>query len=117
MPLYLAFVDLTKSFDTVSREGMYLTLSKTDWSLNSKAPQPRHILPSEYEGNITVQFDGNLSEMFVNLKLDICNGVKQGYILAPTLFEIFFSMLLKHAFVDTNEGIFLRTRSFTTLPY
>ena len=54
----------------------------------------------------TVQFDGNLSEPF-----DIRNGVKQGCVLAPTLFGIFFSMLLKHAFGDVKEGIFLRTRS------
>ena len=31
--------------------------------------------------------------------------------LAPTLFNIFFSVLLKHAFKSTEEGILLRTRS------
>ena len=37
----------------------------------------------------TVQYDGNVSESFT-----IKSGVKQGCVLAPTLFGIFFSMLL-----------------------
>ena len=45
----------------------------------------------------TVQYDGNMSEHF-----KICNGVKQGCLLAPTIFDIFFSLLLKHDF-DTAE--------------
>ena len=54
----------------------------------------------------TVQFDGNLSDPF-----DIRSGVKQGCVLAPTLFGIFFSMLLKHAFGEATEGIYLHSRS------
>ena len=37
-------------------------------------------------------------------------GVKQGCVLAPTLFGI-FALLLKHAFGTSREGIYLRTRS------
>ena len=37
--------------------------------------------------------------------------VKQGCVLAPTLFGIFFSVLLKHAFRTTNAGIFLCSRT------
>ena len=33
------------------------------------------------------------------------NGVKQGCILAPTLFGIFFAMMLTHAFGTATEGI------------
>ena len=54
----------------------------------------------------TVQYDGSMSEAF-----DIDSGVKQGCVLAPNLFNIFFSVLLKHAFKSTEEGILLRTRS------
>ena len=54
----------------------------------------------------TVQFIGSSSEAF-----EIRGGVKQGCVLAPTLFGIFFGMLLKHAFDSTTEGIYLRTRS------
>ena len=53
-----------------------------------------------------MQYDGSMSEAF-----DINSGVKQGCVLAPTLFNIFFSVLLKHAFKSTEEGILLRTHS------
>ena len=102
VPLYLAFVDLTKAFDTVSREGLYLALARIG------CPPKLLSLVRSFHQNVrgTVQFDGNISEPFV-----IRNGVKQGCVLAPTLFGIFFSMLLRHAFGAVNEGIFLRTRS------
>ena len=66
MPLYIAFIDLTKAFDLVSSS----------------------------------------SEPF-----EIRSGVKQGYVLAQTLFGILFALMLKHAFDKTTEGIYLRTRS------
>jgi len=53
-----------------------------------------------------VSHDGNTSEPF-----SINSGVKQGCVLAPTLFGIFFSLLLKFAFRDSTEGILLHTRS------
>ncbi|PFX11746.1 Craniofacial development protein 2 [Stylophora pistillata] len=42
---------------------------------------------------------------------DINSGVKQGCVLAPTLFNIFFSLLLNHAFESSEEGILIRSRS------
>ena len=45
-------------------------------------------------------------------EIAIDNGVKQGDIPAPTLFSIFFAVLLTHAFKDCDQGIPLR---FTTL--
>ena len=53
-----------------------------------------------------VQFDGNVSDSF-----NICSGVKQGCVLAPTLFGIFLAMLLEHASGQATEGIYLHTRS------
>ena len=58
----------------------------------------------------TVQFNGNLSEPF-----DMHSGVKQGCVLAPTLFGIFFTLLLRHAFGTAQEGIYLLTRSDSSL--
>ena len=43
--------------------------------------------------------------------LDIKSSVKQGCVLAPTLINILFSVLQKHAFRSTDEGTLLRTRS------
>ena len=56
-----------------------------------------------------MQFNGSSPEPF-----EIRSGVKQGCVLAPTLFGTFFGLLLKHAF-DTTEGIYLRTRSYDRL--
>ena len=39
------------------------------------------------------------------------SGVKQGCVLTPTLFGIFFALLLRHAFGTAQEGIYLQTRS------
>ena len=53
-----------------------------------------------------MQFNGSSPEPF-----EIRSGVKQGCVLAPTLFGIFFGLWLKHAFYTTTEGIYLPTRS------
>ena len=102
MPLYVAFIDLTKAFDLVSREGLFQILPKIGCP-----PKLLSIIES-FHNNMkgTVQFDGRLSD-----SLDIRSGVKQGCVLAPTLFGIFFSMLLKHAFDEATEGIYLHSRS------
>ena len=73
MPLYVAFIDLTKAFDTVSREGLYMALLKIGCP-----PKLLSLIKSYHQGmKGTVQFGGNLSESF-----DICNGVKQGCVLS-----------------------------------
>ena len=54
----------------------------------------------------SVLFDGSSSAVF-----PIKSGVKQGCVLAPTLFGIFFSLLLSHAFSESEDGVFLHTRS------
>ena len=38
------------------------------------------------------------------------SGVKQGFVLAPTLFAVYFAALLQHALVGNEDGICLRTR-------
>ena len=96
MPLYLAFIDPTKAFDMISREGLFKILPKLQSLIES--------FHTNMKG--TVQFNGSTSESF-----DIRSGVKQGCVLAPTLFGIFFALLLKHAFGSATEGIYLHTRS------
>ena len=54
----------------------------------------------------TVLYDGATSDPF-----NILSGMKQGCVLAPTLFGIFFATLLKHAFGKSTEGIYPQTRS------
>ena len=38
------------------------------------------------------------------------SGVKQGFVLVPTLFAIYFVALLQHALNGYEDGIYLRTR-------
>ena len=60
MPLYVAFIDLTKAFDTVSREGLYMALLKIGCP-----PKLLSLIKSYHQGmKGTVQFGGNLSESF-----------------------------------------------------
>ena len=101
-PLYVAFVDLTKAFDLVTRSGLYEVLRKVGCP-----PKMLHIIRAFHDGmQCAVQFDGNLSSPF-----PVGSGVKQGCVLAPTLFGIFFSVVLRDAFEECEEGILLHTRS------
>ena len=100
MPLYIAFIDLTKAFDLVSRDGLFKVLPKIGCPL--KLQSMFASFHTDTKG--TVQFNGSSSEPF-----EIRSSVKQGCVLAPTLFGIFFGLLLKHAFDTATEGIYIRT--------
>ena len=94
--LYATYVDLTKAFDTVSREGLWKILAKYGCP-------PRFInMVRQFHDNMQacVQDNGLTSEQFA-----VTNGVKQGCVLAPTLFSIMFSAMLTDAFRDGNVGI------------
>ena len=52
-----------------------------------------------------VQSNGATSEPF-----PVTNGVKQGCVLAPTLFSMFFAAMLMDAFGDDNLGIGINYR-------
>ena len=80
--LFLAFVDLTKAFDLVSRSGLFKILQKIG-------------CPPKLLAIIT--------------SFPVSSGVKQGCVLAPTLFGVFLSMLLQYAFVV--EGCCRRSTS------
>ena len=102
MPLYIAFIDLTKAFDLISRDGLFNFLPTIGCP-----PKLQSMIESFHtDTKGTVQFYGSSSKPF-----EIRSGAKQGCVLAPTLFGIFFGLLLKHAFNTTTEGIYLRTRS------
>lgn len=101
--LYATFVDLTKAFDTVSRTGLWLILERL--GCPPKFLQMVIQLHENQRGQI--RLNGDLSEPFA-----ISNGVKQGCVLAPTLFSIFFSMMLKHTTEDLEDGdgVYVRYR-------
>ena len=100
-PLFIAFIDLTKASDLVSRRRLFNLLEKIG------CPPKLLSVISSFHNNMngTVNYDGATSEPF-----EIRSGVKQGCILAPTLFCIFFSMMLSYAFKTYTEGVYLHTR-------
>ena len=97
-----AFMDLTKAFDTVTREGMWRILGKLGCP-----PRFLSILQQLHIGQKgQVKHNGEFSDSF-----PIENGVKQGCVLAPTLFAVFFSMMLREAKEDLHEGVYIRFRT------
>ena len=87
--LYMTFVDLTKDFDTVSRDTLWKIMAKFGFS-------PRFIamVRQFHDGmQARVQNDGAFSEPF-----EVTNGVKQGSVMAPTLFSMMFSDMLMDVF-------------------
>ena len=102
MLLHIAFIDLTKVFDRVSRDGIFKVLPKI--GCPPKLQSMIESFHTDMKG--TVQFNDSFSEPF-----EIRNGVKQGCVLAPMFFGSFFGLLLKYALETTTEGIYFRTRS------
>ena len=99
--LYMTFVDLTKAFDTVSRERL--------WKIMAKFGCPAKFIAMVrqfHDGMLAmVQNDGEFSDPF-----PVTNGVKQGCVLASTLFSMMFSAMLTDAFQDDDNGIPIRYR-------
>ena len=107
--LHAAFVDLTKAFDLVSRQGLFSILRRLGLPLTLVS-----LVESFHENTeARVQFDGAISECF-----HFDSGVKQGCVLAPTLFAVFFACLLVEALMAANTddaGVLLRTRGDSRL--
>ena len=101
MPLYLILVDFTKAFDTVDRTAL--------WKLLLKIGCPNHftnLISALHTGmKASVNLKGQLSEHF-----EVRNGVKQGCVLAPTLFSIFLAAVLTHAFREFDRGVWIQSR-------
>ena len=91
MDLVAVFIDLTKAFDTVNRETLWVILSKLG------CPTKVVNLIRKLHDGMTGQVlsCGEASEPF-----SISNGVKQGCVLAPVLFNLFFACALNHALRD-----------------
>ena len=96
MGLYAAFVHVTKAFDTVSGDGLFKILGCLGCP-----PKFLTIFRQLHEGQQGhVKHNGSLCGSF-----PISSGLKQGSILAPTLFSVFFSVMLHEAKEDLQVGI------------
>ncbi|VDL95528.1 unnamed protein product [Schistocephalus solidus] len=94
--LYTAFVDLTKAFDMVNRNGLGKVIQK--FGCNERFPQMVHQLHDWMTARVIDK--GTVSEAFA-----VTNGVKQGCVLAPTLFSLMLSAMLMDAYRDEQPGI------------
>nr|VZI32488.1 unnamed protein product [Spirometra erinaceieuropaei] len=100
--LYSTFLDLTKAFDTVNREGL--------WKIMQTFGCPERYIQMVrqlHDGMMArVTDNGAVSEAFA-----VTNGVKQGCVLAPTLFSLMFSAMLIDAYRDERPGIRIAYRT------
>ena len=95
-PLYMAFIDLTKAFDTVSRPALWIVLEKL-----GVPSQMCKIIKSFHNGMLAqVVHNGKLSSLF-----SVNNGTKQGCVLAPLLFALYFAVMLNHALKNRHVGV------------
>ena len=92
--LYMVFIDLSKAFDTVDRRyGCPDTFVK--------------IIQEFHDGMAgAVYIGGSTTDPF-----EISLGLKQGCVLAPTLFTLFLAALLSTVSGHHSTGVFIRTRS------
>ena len=91
IPIYQVFVDLTKGFGTINREALWLIISKLG------CPPIFLKMFKKLHWNIkdTMAFNGEISEVIA-----INNEVKQGDILTPTIFTIYFTTVFSNDFHD-----------------
>ena len=84
----MVFVDFSKAFDTGGRTGLWQLLRK--YGCPEKFTTMIEVLHTGMMANVSV--GGEVSESF-----SVTNGVKQGCVLAPTLFSILLSAMLDEA--------------------
>ncbi len=101
--LYVAFIDLSKAFDTINRELLWKNLFKL-----GVPPKFLSILQQLHDGMQARVLMGELqSESF-----EVNVGVKQGCVLAPVLFNIFLSAItcLFHRVMGHEDGVHVEYR-------
>ncbi|BHF58792.1 hypothetical protein SprV_0100174700 [Sparganum proliferum] len=100
--LLSSFVDLKKAFDTVNREGLWKNLQKFGY-------------PERFIQMVRQLHDGMMARVTDNgavlETLVVANGVKQGCILAPTIFSLMFSATLMDTYRDNRPGIRIASRT------
>lgn len=106
MPLYIVFFDFRKAFDTVSRADLWQVLKK--FGCTEKFTRIIEALHTEMHANVAMSSS-------ISNDSAVTNGVKQGYVLRPTLFSLYLSVMLEVAFEDSPEGVYIKTRKEANL--
>ena len=96
LPVYCAFIDLEKAYDSVWREGM--------WKIAEYYGIPKEvveILRSWYEGiNSCVRVDGVEGDWF-----PIRTGLRQGCVMSPSLFNLYMDAMMRKVTVGGAAGV------------
>ena len=101
MPLYAVFIDFSKAFDTVPREGLWQVLRK--FGCPEKFINLTAALHDGMQAHVS--YGNAQSKDFA-----VSTGVKQGCVLAPTLFSLYLAAMMEVAFRSTEEGMSIQTR-------
>ncbi|BHF64702.1 hypothetical protein SprV_0200770800 [Sparganum proliferum] len=99
--LYSTFVDLTKAFDMVNREGLE---NHQQFGCSVRFIQ----IVRQLHHGMMARVTGNVA---VSEALAVTNGVKQGCVLAPILFSLMFSTVLMDAYRDERPGVRIAYRT------
>ncbi|KAJ2940675.1 hypothetical protein O0L34_g14785 [Tuta absoluta] len=100
--LYMCFVDLEKAFDRVPREALWIVLKKAG------CPEKLLNLIRQFHENMTVRVrhENNFSD-----RIPVTSGVKQGCVLAPTLFSLYFASVMRDAATTCSDQIEINSRT------
>jgi len=95
IPLYMCFVDLQKAYDSVDRELLWKVLARAG------APEEMIAVIRQFHDGMQAQVrmdDGELSDWF-----EVTQGLRQGCVLSPLLFNIFFAAAIEVVLVRFSE--------------
>ena len=106
--LYICFVDLKKAFDSVWREGLLYKLLSTGIGGSFF-----NIIQNMYSKcKFHVKLDDGLTHEFeTNI------GVKQGYVISPTLFNIFLNDLPDSFDPEKSDPVVLHDKTLNCIMY
>ena len=101
-PLYIVFIDFTKAFDTIDRTTLWKILEI--YGCPEKLVNIIKQFHCEMKAQVSV--GGAPSDAF-----EVNHGVKQGCVLAPTLFSLYLTAVLETMDEGLNRSVFIRTRT------
>ncbi|CAB1118861.1 unnamed protein product [Ectocarpus sp. CCAP 1310/34] len=95
IPLYMCFVDLNKAYDSVDREMLWKVLARA--GIPAKLIEVIRQFHDGMRARVRMD-DGELSDWFF-----VTQGVRQGCVLFPLLFNIFFAEVLEVVVIRFSE--------------
>jgi hypothetical protein len=109
--MVVAFVDFTKAYDSIDRAALWKVLE-----IYHVDPHIISLLRDLHTGTTAaVRLGGQVGRAF-----QVTAGVRQGCVIAPTLFNVFIDFILRKALVEMPEevssGIQFRTRAGGKVP-